>query len=137
MQAIDCGRCRSFWASTGAFDTVTKYINMNYGGLKDDIIKTLAGGRCKVNPTKFQNDMSIVTSRDDVLTILIHPGYLSYNWRKDECYIPNHEVAGEMLMLQFHALTEVVTELTALITNPIQLDCVPQLRQRLHLTTDR
>ena len=46
---------------------MTKYINMNYGGLKDDIIKMLAGGRCKVNPTKFQNDMSIVTSRDDVL----------------------------------------------------------------------
>ena len=97
MQAIDSGRCRSFWASTGAFDAVAHYINMNYEGLKDDIISMLAGGRCKVNPTKFQNDMSIIRSKDDVLTVLIHLGYLSYNWRKSECYIPNTEVGGEMV----------------------------------------
>lgn len=97
MQAIRSRRCRSFWATTGAFDAVANYINMNYNGLKDDIISMLAGGRCKVNPTKFQNDMSIIRSKDDVLTVLIHLGYLSYNWRKDECYIPNREVAGEMV----------------------------------------
>jgi hypothetical protein len=96
MQAIDTGRCRSFWATTGAFDAVAHYISMNFEGLKDDIIYMLAGGRCKVNPTKFQNDMSIIRSKDDALTVLIHLGYLSYNWREDECYIPNREVAGEM-----------------------------------------
>ena len=97
MQAIDTGRCRSFWASTGAYDAVKSYIQMNYEGLKDDIISMLAGGHCKVNPTKFQNDMSVVRSKDDVFTVLIHLGYLSYNWQKNECYIPNHEVAGEMV----------------------------------------
>ena len=96
IQAIDTGRCRSFWASTGAFDAVANYIHMNFEGLKDDIIKMLAGDRGKVNTTKFQNDMSIVRSRDDVLTVLIHLGYLSYNWRKKECYVPNLEVEGEM-----------------------------------------
>ena len=96
MQALISGRCRSFWASTGAFDAVANYIHMNFEGLKDDIIKMLAGGRGKVNTTKFQNDMSIVRSRDDVLTVLIHLGYLSYDWRKKECYIPNLEVEGEM-----------------------------------------
>jgi len=96
MQALDSRRCRSFWASTGTFDTVADYIQMNYEGLKDDIICMLGGGRCKVNPTKFQNDMSVIHSKDDVLTVLIHLGYLSYNWQKDECWIPNHEVAGEM-----------------------------------------
>ena len=97
MQAIYCGYCSSFWASTGAYDAVTRYIQMNYEGLKDDIIQMLAGGRCKVNPTKFQNDMSIIRSKDDVLTVLIHLGYLSYSWQKSECYIPNKEVAGEMV----------------------------------------
>ena len=97
IQAIDAGRCRSFWASTGAFDAVANYIKMNYGGLKDDIIQMLAGGRCYVDPTGFQNDMSVITSRDDVLTVLIHLGYLSYDWSKSECYIPNREVAGEMV----------------------------------------
>ncbi|MBO6256307.1 MAG: PD-(D/E)XK nuclease domain-containing protein, partial [Bacteroidaceae bacterium] len=46
--------------------------------------------------TKFQNDMSIIQSKDDVLTVLIHLGYFAYNWRKNECYLPNHEVAGEL-----------------------------------------
>ena len=97
MQAFRSRRCRSFWASTGAFDAVANYINMNYDGLKDDIIEMLAGGRCKVDPTGFQNDMSVIRSKDDALTVLIHLGYLSYNWRRDECFIPNKEVAGEMV----------------------------------------
>ena len=97
IQAVDIGRCRSFWASTGSFDTVTGYIRMNFDGLKDDIICMLSGGRVKVEPTGFQNDMAIIRSKDDVLTVLIHLGYLSYNWRKNECYIPNREVAGEMI----------------------------------------
>lgn len=97
MQAIDSGRCRSFWASTGAYDAVVNYIQMNYEGLKDNVISMLAGGRCSVDPTGFQNDMSIIHSKNDVFTVLIHLGYLSYNWRKDECYIPNREVAGEMV----------------------------------------
>ena len=97
MMALKSRRCRSFWASTGAFDAIADYIQMNYEGLKDDIINMLAGGRCKVNPTKFQNDMSVICNKDDVFTVLIHLGYLSYNWRKDECWIPNREVAGEMV----------------------------------------
>ncbi len=97
MQALDSGRCRSFWATTGALDAVTSYINMNFEGLKDDIIKMLAGETSKVDPTGFQNDMSVINTRDDVLTVLIHLGYLSYNWRKDVCYIPNKEVEGEMV----------------------------------------
>jgi hypothetical protein len=97
MQALYNESCESYWASTGAYDAVANYIQMNYEGLKDDIISMLAGGRCKVNPTKFQNDMSIIRNKDDVLTVLIHLGYLSYNWRKSECYIPNSEVAGEMV----------------------------------------
>ena len=97
MQAVIRRRCRSYWASTGAYDAVANYIQMNYEGLKDDVILMLAGGRCKVNPTKFQNDMSIIRSKDDALTVLIHLGYLSYDWKKSECYIPNKEVGGEMV----------------------------------------
>ena len=97
MQALRSRRCRSFWAATGAYDAVAHYISMNYDGLKDAVISMLAEERCKVNPTKFQNDMSIIRSKDDVFTVLIHLGYLSYNWQKNECYIPSKEVAGEMV----------------------------------------
>ena len=46
--------------------------------------------------TGFGNDMHDVRSKDDVLTVLIHLGYLSYDGENKECYIPNHEVRGEM-----------------------------------------
>lgn len=97
MQAINSDWCTSYWASTGAYDTVAQYIRMNYEGLKDDIIQMLGGGRCKVDPTGFQNDMSDVRSKSDVFTVLIHLGYLSFDRVKSECYIPNYEVAGEMV----------------------------------------
>jgi len=96
MLAIYNGYCESYWASTGAFEAVANYIQMNYEGLKDDIILMLAGGRSKVNPTSFINDMAEVDSKDDVLTVLIHLGYLSYDRDTKECFIPNLEVAGEM-----------------------------------------
>ena len=114
MQALYNESCESYWASTGAYDAVANYIQMNYEGLKDDIISMLAGGRCKVNPTKFQNDMSIVRSKDDVLTVLIHLGYLSYDWEKTECYIPNREVGGEMVnAVEDNNWASVVTALQA------------------------
>ena len=97
MRAVEIGRCRSFWASTGSFDAVTSYIAMNFDGLKDDIICMLGGGRVKVNPTKFQNDMLIIRSKDDVLTLLIHLGYLAFNWQRSECYVPNKEVGDELV----------------------------------------
>lgn len=97
MSALRSRRCRSFWAATGAYDAVAGYIQMNYEGLKDDVIRMLAGERCPVEPTGFQNDMSVIKSKNDVLTVLIHLGYLSYDWEEGECYIPNREVAGEMV----------------------------------------
>lgn len=97
MQALWEGRCRSYWANTGAYDAVASYIQMNYKGLKDDIIKILSGGKCFVDPTGFQNDMSVIRSKDDVFTVLIHLGYLAYDWDTSECYLPNHEVEGELV----------------------------------------
>lgn len=96
MEAIANEDCGNFWSKTAAYDSVSTYIKMNFDGLKDDVIKMLAGGRCRVNTTKFQNDLSVVTSKDDVLTVLIHLGYLSYDKEREECYIPNKEVRIEM-----------------------------------------
>lgn len=96
MTAISEQWCDSYWGRTGAYDSVADYIDMNYEGLKDDIIKLLSGERCAVDPAGFNNDLSDIRSRDDVLTVLIHLGYLSYDRREQECFIPNLEVAKEM-----------------------------------------
>ena len=96
MEALSRHRCRSYWGKTGAYDAVAEYIQMNYEGLKDDVIRMLGGMRCPVDPTGFLNDLSEISSRDDVLTVLIHLGYLSYDWDEEMCFIPNREVANEM-----------------------------------------
>lgn len=68
---------------------------MDFDGLKDTILQLLTGASCKVNTASFQNDLSVVNSKDDVLTILIHLGYLSYDRDAQTCRIPNHEIALE------------------------------------------
>ena len=93
MMALIRRKFRSYWGKTGAYEVVAEYIQKNYEGLKDDIIRMLAGMRSHVDTTGFLNDMSEIGSRDDVLTVLIHLGYLSFDWRKNECYVPNMEVA--------------------------------------------
>lgn len=96
MNAIASHECHSFWAATGAYDRVASYIDMNFHGLKDDIIAMLAGGRCMVEVSKFTNDMHDIRSKNDVFTILVHLGYLAYDNKKEECYIPNLEVKREL-----------------------------------------
>ena len=96
IEALSNEWCESYWGTTGAFTAVTDYILMNFEGLKDNIIAMLGGERVKVETTMFSNDMRDVRSRDDVLTLLIHLGYLSYDRNSHECYIPNREVATEM-----------------------------------------
>lgn len=96
MKAIQRGKYTSYWSSTAAYDSVSTYIEMNYDGLKDDIIKMLAGGHCSVETTRFNNDLHDIRSKDDVFTVLIHLGYLSYDEDEQECYIPNKEVRMEM-----------------------------------------
>lgn len=97
MRAIDDRQYRSYWTSTGAYDSVVTYIQMNFDGLKDGVIRMLSGEHIYVNTTKFQNDMHAVKSKNDVLTVLIHLGYLAYDGDTQECYIPNKEVADEFL----------------------------------------
>ena len=96
MKALQRGVCKSYWPTTGAYDSVVTYIQMNYDGLKDDIIRMLSGEYVYVDTTEFQNDMRVVNSKNDVFTVLIHLGYLAYDKDAYECYIPNKEVADEL-----------------------------------------
>ena len=64
----------------------------------------LSGQRCHVNTTTFLNDFHLIRFKNDVLTALIHLGFLTYNWRKDECYVPNREVAERLAMYSAYPL---------------------------------
>ena len=67
-------------------------IDWNFDGLKEDIAVLMEGGRVPVDITRYQNDMTSFHSKDDILTMLIHLGYLSYQRETKEVFIPNKEV---------------------------------------------
>ena len=69
----------SYWRNTSSFESINTFITMNYEGLKNDILKMLAGGKVRLNVNTFKNDLSTVASKDDALTALIHLGYLGYD----------------------------------------------------------
>ena len=87
------GKLNSYWKNTSAFSTINRFIMINYDGLKDDVLEMLSGGKVPVDVETFQNDLSIIESKDDALTALIHLGYLGYDAEEKEAYIPNFEVA--------------------------------------------
>ena len=87
----------NYWTKTETYEALKVYIQMNFDGLKDKIELMLSGEKIKVNTDKFQNDMTTLSSSDDVLTLLIHLGYLTYDLNKKLCWIPNAEVQQEFI----------------------------------------
>lgn len=87
----------SYWTQTETYEALRVYIDMNFDGLKDAVIEMLGGGRCRINPGTFSNDMTTFQSKDDVLTLLVHLGYLTYDIETKEVLIPNEEVRGEFV----------------------------------------
>lgn len=85
----------NYWNQTETFEALKEYIELNYAGLKEIVIELLSGGSKKINTSKFTNDMKTFKNADDVLTLLIHLGYLGYDYALQEVFIPNSEVAGE------------------------------------------
>ena len=92
IKAILNVECCNYWSKTTAYDSLAGYITMNFDGLKDDIIEMIGGGRTAIDPEGFQNDMTSFKTKDDVMTVLIHLGYLGYDSKTNEVYIPNKEV---------------------------------------------
>lgn len=68
---------------------------MDFDGLRSDIVKMLGGERVRVNTLTYQNDMCNFMVKDDVLTLLIHLGYLGYDAQTEEAFIPNREIVRE------------------------------------------
>ena len=88
---------RSYWTGTETYEALKIYIDMNFDGLKEAVAMMLGNGRCKINTRKFQNDMTTFKTKDDVLTLLIHLGYLTYDKNTDEAFIPNLEINQEFM----------------------------------------
>lgn len=95
VEAVTSGICDNYWNQTETFEALRIYIDMNFEGLKDDVLSMMAGERVPVNTGNFSNDMVTFHSKDDVLTLLVHLGYLGYDFDSKCVFIPNNEIRNE------------------------------------------
>ena len=95
MNAIEEGVCRSYWGSTSAAESLTNYIKMDFDGLQETVANLMAGSSVAVHTESFKNDFERFEGTDDILTLLIHLGYLTYDTNNQKALIPNEEVKRE------------------------------------------
>ena len=95
VEAMRRHRFSNYWTSTETYEALKIYMEMDFDGLRADIVQMLGGGRVRVNTRSFQNDMRNFHTKDDVLTLLIHLGYLGYDSIEKEAFIPNKEIIEE------------------------------------------
>ena len=96
-QAARTGVYDTYWSKTETFEALLQYINMDIEGLQADIIQMLGGNDMPVDTSTFQNDMTSVHGKDDILSLLIHLGYLAYDNESQKARIPNEEIRREFV----------------------------------------
>ena len=95
MKAASYNDFASYWTETSAAEGLMKYISMDYNGLSKTIAELIGGIDVPVNTVGFANDLVTFKNRDDVLTLLIHLGYLAYDSENKTAHIPNEEIRLE------------------------------------------
>jgi hypothetical protein len=115
----------NYWTGTQTYEMLKGYLNVE-PELKPDVLDLLNDKEVKVDVTPFQNDITTFTSKDDVLTLLIHLGYLGYNSKNKTVYIPNKEIKDEFVLTIKNAgwglITKLAQQSEALLEATIQQD---------------
>lgn len=96
VSVMQKGKFRSYWSETGSYEVVVPLIGMDFDGLKSAIIEMLSGMSVEVDVSTFKNDPANIQSKDEVITYLIHLGYLGYNEENSTAFVPNEEIRQEL-----------------------------------------
>ncbi len=95
VAAMTSGIFDTYWNQTETFEALKMYIEMNYDGLHEAVIALMAGEHHHISTANFMNDMTTFKSADDVLTLLVHLGYLGYDFEEKAVFVPNREILLE------------------------------------------
>ena len=127
MQAVRNEEFSSYWTQTETYESLKCYIDMNMDGLKETLIQMLGGTKCEIDTGTFQNDMTSLKNRDDVLTLLVHLGYLAYDADQKSVFIPNEEVRLEFLRAvktgRHKQLYKIIQASEKLLQDTLNMDC--------------
>lgn len=97
MDALARNRIGNYWTQSETYESLKIYIDLDEDGLKEAIVQMLGGAHIRIDTGTFQNDMTTIQQKDDVLTLLIHLGYLAYDADAKCVFIPNEEVRQEFV----------------------------------------
>lgn len=139
IEAIDSREFGNYWSRTETYESLMMYIAMNFDGLKQMVVDMLGGQRCSIDVESFQNDITSFHSADDVITLLIHMGYLAYDSRTKEVFIPNEEVRSAFFRAVkndgWDEVVKAVSASEALLKATLAMDeeTVAQMIQEVHM----
>ena len=139
VESLRWNQYKSYWSQTGTYEAIVPLINMNFDGLKTAIIEMLSGASVEVDVSSFQNDMTSFSNKDDVLTYLIHLGYLAYNQTTETSFIPNEEIRQELIKAtkrkKWDELVAFQRESVELLDATLDMDCelVENTIEKIHM----
>ena len=120
------GEFQSYWSGTASYEAIVPLINMDFDGLRGAVIEMLSGDHVPIDITSFQNDTVSFANKDDVLTYLIHLGYLAYDRTFKTAFIPNEEIRQEMILetkrKKWNELISFQKESEQLLRDTLQMD---------------
>lgn len=126
INAVTKRKFGSYWTKTETYESLRFYIDTNFDEVRTAIISMLSGEMVEIDPETFQNDMVSIHNRDDVLTLLVHLGYLAYNGNEKSVYIPNEEVRAEFIRATKNSsreeLSKVIKNSDALLKATLRMD---------------
>ena len=140
MSLFTLGVFQGYWAQTSSYESIHSLIQMNFDGLKEAVLEMLSGNEVKMQTTSFQNDMVSFKNMDDVLTALVHLGYLGYNQTYKTVFIPNEEIRQEFVnsvsedkwndLIQFERESDTILEATC----QMKTEVVAKQMEKIHNT---
>ena len=97
VEAMMRRECSNYWQATGSYEVVSDYIKLDYDGTKSAVLDMLSDREVPVKVVDFKNRLDEIKTKDNVLTYLIHLGYLNYDKKTKMCRIPNQEIKEEWM----------------------------------------
>ena len=95
MEAVRLRSFDSYWTQTASYEKLKLQIELNISGLRDQILLLASGASVPVDGMQFDNDLRDFKNTNEVLTALVHLGYLSYDAAAKTVRIPNKELRKE------------------------------------------
>ena len=144
VSAVSDGKCKSYWSGTSSNEEVVRLINMDFDGVKNDILNLIEGGKVVFDCGNFQNDMVTIENKNDIFSLLVCLGYLGCsNIEGDNnnfkiAYVPNKEIKQALVSIirtqEWYERMETIKRSENLLKAILELDgtTVGQLIQDVH-----